>query len=237
MIIFLGTCEADHKVFSNHFHCVGHATCAMDKVGFNELLWQEERKFSRTIDAVVVEEFPEAANLIKKAYTVLGAPIIVLVREKNLDQTKMLLQNGADDVVEKPVQPEELHLRIAAIKRRMVSQPDMSAPHQLIVHFDGREPEFDGKILPLRRKERRILEFLVSMNGRRVTKSQVFEAVYGRDEDRFDERLIESHMSRLRSTLKRYIGSDPICSLRHLGYRIDVKRLSSPAVNKWKLAA
>ena len=83
---------------------------------------------------------------------------------------------------------------------------------------DGRPPEVAGEPLPLPRREYRILEHLVMNRGRRVTKQQLFNAVYGVFEDSVEESVIESHISKLRKKLRQRLGYDPIDSRRYLGY-------------------
>jgi DNA-binding response OmpR family regulator len=74
--------------------------------------------------------------------------------------------------------------------------------------------------LSLPRRELRILEFLVTNQARRVTKSQIFNSVYGLFDQEIDENVIESHISKLRRRLRSRLGYDPIDSKRHLGYRL-----------------
>jgi DNA-binding response OmpR family regulator len=77
-----------------------------------------------------------------------------------------------------------------------------------------------GEVLPLPRRERRILEYLVSNKGRRVTKTQIFNSVYGLFGEDIDENVVESHISKLRKRLRHKLGHDPIDSQRYLGYRL-----------------
>ena len=91
---------------------------------------------------------------------------------------------------------------------------------QIRVFGDGRDPEVAGEQLHLPRRERRILEYLVSNKGRRVTKTQIFNFVYGLFSDEIDENVIESHVSKLRKRLRHRLGHDPIDSQRYLGYRL-----------------
>ena len=67
-----------------------------------------------------------------------------------------------------------------------------------------RRPRPDGRrrVLPLPRRERRILEYLVGNRGRRVTKSQIFNAIYGIFDEDVEENVIESHISKLRKKLR-----------------------------------
>ena len=88
------------------------------------------------------------------------------------------------------------------------------------IFSDGRDPEVAGEPMPLPRRERRILEYLASNNGRRVTKTQVFNAIYGIFDDEVEENVVESHISKLRKKLRDRLGHDPIDSKRFLGYRL-----------------
>src|SRR5262249_15793081 len=69
----------------------------------------------------------------------------------------------------------------------------------------------------------------------RITKTQIFNRVYGIFNDEIHENVIESHISRLRKRLKQRLGHDPIDSQRFLGYRLkdfageDVARPSEEA--------
>ena len=53
-----------------------------------------------------------------------------------------------------------------------------------------------------------------------MTKTQIFNRVYGIFNDEIHENVIESHISRLRKRLKQRLGRDPIDSQRFLGYRL-----------------
>jgi len=88
----------------------------------------------------------------------------------------------------------------------------------LRVYFDGRDPEIRGETLVLPSRERRILEFLVSNAGKRVTKGQIFNAIYGLFDEDVDECVMESHVSKLRKKLRHRLGFDPIEAKRYLGY-------------------
>src|SRR4029078_3321595 len=70
------------------------------------------------------------------------------------------------------------------------------------------------------RRERRILECLVVSRNTRITKTQIFNRVYGIFNYEIHENVIESHISRLRKRLKERLGIDPIDSQRFLGYRL-----------------
>ncbi len=152
-----------------------------------------------------------------------GAPVIALVEQSSLETTLQLFDSGFDDVLRKPVHVREILARISAIKRRVGVSEQVSRVGRLRIFFDGRDPEVDGEVFPLPRRERRILEFLASINGRRVNKTQIFNAIYGVFDEEVDENVVESHISKLRKKLRERLGFDPIDSKRYLGYRLVIE--------------
>jgi DNA-binding response OmpR family regulator len=138
----------------------------------------------------------------------------------SLDDTLNLFAAGVDDVLRKPIHVREILARVGAINRRALGEKGHVSFGDLRVHFDGRDPEIDGVPLPLPRRERRILEYIVRNRGRRVNKAQIFNAIYGLFDENVDENVIESHISKLRKKLKQRLGHDPIDSKRYLGYCI-----------------
>jgi DNA-binding response OmpR family regulator len=150
------------------------------------------------------------------------APILALRSQRSLKSTLELFEAGVDDVVSVPVHIREVLARVAAIRRRnRVVTAASNASGALQVYFDGRDPEIDGISLPLPRRELRILEYMVAHQGRWITKTRLFNAIYGIFDSSFDESVIESHISKLRKKLRAQLGYDPILSKRFVGYCLD----------------
>jgi DNA-binding response OmpR family regulator len=147
------------------------------------------------------------------------APVIAMNEMHSLEQTLDLFAAGVDDVVRKPVHVREILARVGAIQRRATSTKELAAiVGEMKIFFDGRDPELKGETFPLPRRERRILEHLVVNRGKRVTKAQIFNAIYGLFDEQVEENVVESHMSKLRKKLRRKLSYDPIDSKRYLGY-------------------
>ncbi len=163
------------------------------------------------------EDRPLLPKLIKHRTS---AAVIAMNDHKCLDETLELFEAGADDVVRKPVHVREILARIKAIQRRAKPEDDGRLIGEIRIFVDGRDPEVKGDVLPLPRRERRILEYLVGNRGRRVTKTQIFNFVYGLFGEDIDENVVESHISKLRKRLRHRLGRDPIDSQRFLGYRL-----------------
>jgi DNA-binding response OmpR family regulator len=128
---------------------------------------------------------------------------------------------GADDVVRKPVHAREIIARLSAIWRRQSETKDaLWSEDGLTVYGYGRDLEIAGQAVKFPRRELRILEYLAISRNRRVTREQIFNAVYGILDDEVEESVVESHISKLRKKLKMYLGYDPINTQRFLGYQL-----------------
>jgi len=178
------------------------------------------------VEAFLLGDCHERVAWPKKIRQRCDVPVIAISDTHSLDQTLSLFRSGADDVLRKPVHVREILVRIEAIRRRASDdgkKHDMEIKVGPICVFnDGRDPKIDGKEIALPRRERRILEYLVANRGRRVNKTQIFNAIYGIFDVEIEENVIESHISKLRKKLKHHIGYDVIDSKRFLGYRLEV---------------
>ena len=162
------------------------------------------------VEAFVIGDCDEREALSRLIRERSSAPVLCLNERHSLDDTLCLFAAGADDVLRKPVHVREIVARVGAINRRVFGEKGNVTIGELRVYFDGREPEVNGQPFPLPRRERRILEFLLRCRGRRVSKTQIFNAVYGLFDEDVDENVIESHISKLRKKLKHRLGFDPI---------------------------
>lgn len=205
------------------FQREGVAACSMATKDLPEWISSVSDADLVAVEAFIVGEVaarPAVCQLIsRRTRTVVIATKETLTLEETLD----LFSSGVDDVVRKPIHVREIMARIRAITRRSNISHDPLCLGELRVFSDGRDPVVCGEVLPLPRRERRILEFLMSKTSCRVSKAQIFHAVYGLFDGDIDETVIESHISKLRKRLRQRLGYDPIDSKRFLGYRLLVQ--------------
>ncbi len=152
-------------------------------------------------------------------------PIIALKEESGLEETLELFNVGVDDVVKKPAPVRELVARANAILRRASDVREEAQFGRLTVYFDSRDPTIDDTPVELPRRERQILEYLVKNRRRRITKTQLFNAIYGLFNENVDETVIEGHISKLRKKLRLRLGYDVIDAKRFAGYAFIGDRL------------
>lgn len=181
------------------------------------------------IEAFVLGDFAQREVLARLIKTRSEAPAIALNDGSGLEITLKLFAAGIDDVVRKPVHAREIIARIAAIRRRAAATDRITELDGLRIFSDGRDPEINGEVLALPRRERRILEYLAANRTRRVTRTQIFNAVYGLFDEEVEESVVESHISKLRKKLRTAMGYDPIDTRRYLGYQLVLRPAAQPA--------
>jgi DNA-binding response OmpR family regulator len=207
--------------YASGFDREGVSTAGIDPTEFQEWIGKVSDIDVRAVEAFLIGDCSNRELFPKLIRERSSAPVLCLNDRQSLDETLELFAAGVDDVLRKPVHVREILARVGAIHRRSLGEKGHVTIGDLCVYLDGREPEVKGEPLPLPRRECRILEYLVRNRGRRVTKTQIFNAVYGLFDENVDENVVESHISKLRKKLKYRLGFDPIDSKRYLGYCIE----------------
>ena len=221
MIIFVENREMVVDSYKARFKSAGETLVQLTSTDMISWLLTCPQHELRTIEAVLIGEAINVDILCSTIRKKLDVPVIALLDNRSLEQTLKFYRTGVDDVVTKPVHYSELLVRIATIKKRTLKVVAEEESSPIEVYFDGRDPRIDGQPIELPRRERRILEYLSSISGRRASKSQIFGAIYGVFDEHIDESVVESHISKLRKKLRKILGHDPIDSKRYLGYRLD----------------
>ncbi|MEO1281600.1 MAG: response regulator transcription factor [Pseudomonadota bacterium] len=217
MIIIVDETESQSDQFADSFTKEGVPTTVFSPCDFGGWVSGADDLDVGAVDAVLLgrcDGLQELAKVVKKRS---AAAVIAMSNGRSLDQTLDLFAAGVDDVVDHRCHAREILARVGAIMRRAAGD-DVVSCGAIQVFRDGREPIVGGEVMTLPRRELRILEYLVSNAGRRVSKAQIFSSVYGLFESDIDENVIESHVSKLRKRLRQRLGFDPIESRRHLGY-------------------
>ncbi len=222
MIVIVDERPVVHQGFVSWFQREGVAAIGFQPSEFKAWLASASEADIRAVEGYLLGAATNRIAVAESIRTICSEPLIGLNDEKSLEETLGLLAAGADDVVRKPVHVREILARISAIRRRARVDEYASEVGGIRVFADGRDPQVLDGPLPLPRRERRILEFLVRNRGCRVTKTQIYNTVYGLFGQDIAENVIESHISKLRKRLRDRLGYDPIDSQRFLGYRLMV---------------
>lgn len=178
----------------------------------------------------IIEELREKGNV----------PIIVMSAIDDADKKVDLFDLGADDYVTKPFNNKELLARIKVqLKRTLISKYETHFNEGCPLGYKGnsRNPVIlrhkdiemnttdytvtcNAKELTLTKKEFELLKVLMEHPEQVLTKSMLFDLVWG-DEDSADDNTLNVHISKVRNKLKECNPGDSyIETIWSIGYKM-----------------
>ncbi len=158
----------------------------------------------------------ELTKHIRELYPEL--PILMISAKETFEDKRFGFLAGVDDYMVKPVDLNEMMLRVRALLRRAknVSERKMRIGGT-VLNFDTYTAEFDNKKVEIPQKEFLVLYKLMSNPSRTFTRRQLMDEFWGYDSDS-EERTVDVHINRLRERLKGCKDIE-ISTVRGLGYR------------------
>lgn len=150
-------------------------------------------------------------------------PILIITAKDSFDDMQAIFQAGSDDYMIKPINVNEMLLRIQALLRRskISNERKIKFPHT-ILDSDSLTVTMNNNEMLLPQKEFQLLFKLVSYPNKIFTRQQLMDELWGLDSDT-DERTVDVHINRLRERLKNCLDFK-IVTVRGLGYKV-VKRI------------
>jgi two-component system, OmpR family, response regulator len=144
----------------------------------------------------------EMAKKIKQSHR--DMPIIFLTaRGLKVDKIKGLMLH-ADDYLVKPIDEEELVLRIRSVLRRSYAQVTTTENNytigNLLFEPGNQVLKWEGGSQMLTEKESAILHILCKQKGNLVPRNSILKEVWGRS-DQFSARTMDVHLAKLRKHL------------------------------------
>lgn len=147
-------------------------------------------------------------------------PILMITAKDAFDDMRKGFLSGTDDYMVKPINVNEMVLRVQALLRRaqMIHERKQSIGGT-VLEYDTFAVTFEDKKLVLPQKEFMLLYKLVSYPGRIFTRQQLMDDVWGYDSDS-DTHTIDVHIGRLRDRLRE--NKDfRIVTMRGVGYKVE----------------
>jgi DNA-binding response OmpR family regulator len=147
-------------------------------------------------------------------------PVLVMSAMSDVDQRIQGLRAGGDDYLTKPFSPDEMFARVEVLLRR---RPRHAKAETLLrngaleLDLVRRKVTHRQRELDLQPTEFRVLEFMMRHTGQVLTRTMIFEAVWG---CRFDPgtNLIDVHVGRLRKKVEMPGERPLIRTIRGSGY-------------------
>ena len=141
-------------------------------------------------------------------------PVLIMSARDALPDRVMGLDEGADDYLVKPFEPDELLARMRVALRRSEGRASPLLHHgDLVVDPAAHSVLRAGQPVDLRAKEYALLMTLLRASGQVLTRQQLEQALYGFSEV-LDSNALEVHMHHLR----RKLGENLVKTVRGVGY-------------------
>lgn len=126
---------------------------------------------------------------------------------------------GVDDYMVKPIDVNEMVLRVSALLRRARSVSERRLTlGGAVLEFDTLTVETNGKKTTLPQKEFLLLYKLASYPGRIFTRQQIMDDIWGLDSDT-EPHTVDVHINRLRDRFRNNPDFE-IITVHGLGYKV-----------------
>ena len=145
-------------------------------------------------------------------------PVLMITAKDRFQDMQMGFLSGTDDFMVKPVNVNEMVLRINALLRRakMITERRQTVGGT-VLEFDGFTLQSREGTQVLPQKEFQLLYKLASYPGRIFTRQQLMEDIWGPDSES-DIHTVDVHVGRLRERLRDNPDLE-IVTVRGLGYK------------------
>ncbi len=145
-------------------------------------------------------------------------PILMITAKEDFKDKQKGFNIGIDDYMVKPINVNEMVLRVGALLRRAhIANTRKLEMGSTVLNYDSLTAEFNSSEYLLPQKEFQLLYKLLSYPNKIFTRQQLMDEIWGLDSET-DERTVDVHINRLRDRFKN--SSDfKILTVRGLGYK------------------
>jgi len=145
-------------------------------------------------------------------------PILMITAKETIEDKKKGFHNGVDDYMVKPIDLDEMLLRISALLRRskIASEKKMTVGSTLF-DYNNFSVTVNDENIELPKKEFQLIYKLLSQQNRIFTRNQLMDEIWGFDAES-DVRTVDVHIKRLR---EKFDGNQDfkIITVKGLGYK------------------
>lgn len=145
-------------------------------------------------------------------------PILMVTAKEHIEDKRRGFQLGTDDYMVKPIDIDEMILRVEALLRRAkIASEQQLTVGDVTLHYNALSVAWRGQTETLPPKEFYLLFMLLSYPNIIFTRRQLLDELWGMERD-VDERTVDVHIRRLR---ERYETCEAfsIVTVRGLGYK------------------
>lgn len=145
-------------------------------------------------------------------------PILFMSAKDDLSSKQKGFRIGIDDYMVKPIELDELLMRVNALLRRANIETEKKLTvGNLTLDADAMTAEIDGEEIPMTTREFNIMFKLLSYPSKTFSRSQLMDEFWGIDSDS-SLRAVDVYITKLRDKFSVCSGFD-IVTVRGLGYK------------------
>ena len=164
--------------------------------------------------------FDFVRTLRSSGYTL---PILVITAKDQFADKQTGFSVGADDYMVKPIDVNEMVLRVSALLRRAQSVNERRLMiGNAVLEYDTLSVQTGGQTTSLPQKEFLLLYKLASYPSRIFTRQQIMDDIWGLDTDT-EPHTVDVHINRLRDRFRDNPDFE-IITVRGLGYKVVKKQ-------------
>jgi DNA-binding response OmpR family regulator len=158
----------------------------------------------------LVQQLRDAGNM---------TPVMMITAKDAFDDMRLGFQSGVDDYMVKPINVNEMVLRVQALLRRaqMISDRRQTVGNT-VLECDSLTVTVDGENFILPQKEFMLLYKMAAFPGRIFTRQQLMDEIWGYDSES-DTHTVDVHIGRLRDRF-RDNRDFKIVTIRGVGYKV-----------------
>ncbi len=148
-----------------------------------------------------------------------NTPVLMITAKGEFEDMRQGFLSGTDDYMVKPVNVNEMVLRVGALLRRaqMINDRRLTIG-STIMECDSLMVEAEGETFVLPQKEFMLLYKMASFPGRIFTRQQLMDEIWGY-ENESDTHTVDVHIGRLRERF-RESRDFKIVTIRGVGYKV-----------------
>jgi len=147
-------------------------------------------------------------------------PVLMVTAKDTFSDKKRGFEAGVDDYLTKPVDMDELVLRVKALLRRAkINSERRIVMEELVLDSDTLSVQAPDRDIALPKKEFQLLFKLLAYPKRIFTRQELLDDIWGYDSE-VDERTVDVHIKRLRDKFAD-CSEFEIVTVRGLGYKAE----------------
>ena len=146
-------------------------------------------------------------------------PVLMITAKDAFDDMSQGFVSGTDDYMVKPVNVNEMLLRVKALLRRAQMINDRrQVVGNTVMEFDSLTVTTDTESMVLPQKEFMLLYKMLSYPGKIFTRNQLMDEIWGYDNES-DTHTVDVHIGRLRERFRNNTDFK-IVTMRGVGYKV-----------------